>query len=104
MTAGGLASKAEMILDPRLAEVWQLLWAGEEGLLSEDPAGEAGGVPEEVLAGLLRLAYLQGYADATAEPHPGELYRELGIRGPSITRKAAARARGGRRRPGSSGK
>ena len=28
MTMGGLASKAELVLDPRLAEVWQLIWAG----------------------------------------------------------------------------
>ena len=98
MTNGGLASKAEMVLDPRLAEVWQLIWAGEE-----DPLETPDGVPEEVLAGLLRLAYMQGYADATAEPAAGELYRELGIRDPSITRKEASRPRGARRRRGSSG-
>lgn len=97
MTTGGLASRAEMVLDPRLAEVWQLIWAGDGSPLSDD-------VSEEVLAGLLRLAYLQGYADATAEPNLGELYRELGIRGPSITRKEAARPLGARRRPDSSGR
>ncbi len=98
MTTGGLASKAEVVLDPRLAEVWQLIWAGEE-----DPPEESREVSEEVLAGLLRLAYMQGYADATAEPSAGALYRELGIRSPSITRKEAAGPRGARRRPGSSG-
>jgi hypothetical protein len=97
VTTGGLASKAEMVLDPRLAEVWQLIWAGDEKPPSD-------GVSEEVLAGLLRLAYMQGYADATAEPDAGELYRELGIRGPSITRKEAARPLGAQRRPGSSGR
>ncbi|MEX2554513.1 MAG: hypothetical protein WEB06_02650 [Actinomycetota bacterium] len=95
MTAMGLASKAEMVLDPRLAEVWQLIWAGDE---NRDE------VSEEVLAGLLRLAYMQGYADASAEPDSGALYRELGIQGPSITRKEAARPLGAPRRPGSSGR
>ena len=99
MTTEGLASKAELVLDPRLTEVWQLIWSGEE-----DPPEEARGVSEEVLAGLLRLAYMQGYADATAEPIAGALYRELGIRGPSITRKESARPLGARRRPGSSGR
>ena len=97
MTTGGLASKAEMILDPRLAEVWQLIWAGRE-----DAPEEGDGVSEEVLAGLLRLAYMQGYADATAEPGAGELYRELGIRDPSIKKTVAMRPPGARRRPGSS--
>ena len=99
MTTGGLASKAEMVLDPRLAEVWQLIWAGEEDPTPGDPAG----VSEEVLAGLLRLAYMQGYADANAEPEAGELYRELGIRDPSIMRKEG-RPPGVRRRRGSSGR
>ena len=99
MTTQGLASKAELVLDPRLAEVWQLIWAGER-----DPVERSGPVSEEVLAGLLRLAYMQGYADATAEPDPGALYRELGIRERSITRKEATPPRAARRRPGSSGR
>lgn len=99
MTTERLASKAEMVLDPRLAEVWQLVWA-----LQEDPSFDQTGVPEALLAGLLRLAYIQGYADAMGEPVAGELYRELGIRDPGIRRAAAARPVGVRRRPGSSGR
>jgi hypothetical protein len=93
MTVEGLATKAEVVLDPRLAEVWQLLW-------SQD--GEAAStVPDELLAALLRLAYLQGYADASAEPEPGELYRELGIRD-GLT--ATGSSRGARARRRSSGR
>lgn len=98
MTPQGLASKAEFVLDPRLVEVWQLIWSGDA-----DPAdGPTGTVPEAMLAALLRLAYLQGYADATAEPDPGGLYRELGVRGPGFT--GGRRAPGARRRPRSSGR
>ena len=88
----GLAAKAELVLDPRLAEIWQLLWTGsaEDDFLSE-----------ETLAGLLRLAYLQGFADAKDEAVDGELYRELGLRVPRV-RARGSRSRGARSPRGSS--
>jgi len=96
-----LAMSAAITLDPRLAEVWQLLW-------SLDPAQEeeSGGVPLEAIGGLLRLAYLQGYFDASSENVPGTLFAELGVREPesSMSRRASARRpRRGRGRSGSSG-
>ena len=86
MTIEGLATRAEVVLDPRLAEIWQLIWSGA-GNGDEDAV-----VPEEVMAGLLRLAYLQGFADAKDEPEDGALYRELGIRVPGATAKKAGRS------------
>lgn len=98
MVAEGLASRAEVVLDPRLAEVWQLVWARHP-----DPGDEElGMVPEEMLAGLLRLAYVQGYTDAAAEPDAGMLYRELGVRDPTVTGRKAGRPRTVRRRRDSS--
>lgn len=93
MAVRGLASRAEVVLDPRLAEVWQLVWARDRGAIEEP-----GGVSEEVLAGLLRLAYIQGYADATCEAVAGELFRELGIRDPAIPKPGACPRAAGRRR------
>ena len=88
MTSEGLASRAEVILDPRLADIWQLVWSAAEGY-AEDPP-----LSEDLVGGLLRLAYLQGFADAKDEPVEGELYRELGIRAVTASRPA------GRARPG----
>ena len=83
MMEEGLATRAAVVLDPRLAEIWQLIWSGA-------PDGEEHpGVSEEIMAGLLRLAYLQGFADAKDEPVDGALYRELGIR--RATARTAAR-------------
>ncbi|MGH2785800.1 MAG: hypothetical protein ACRDJ1_11100 [Actinomycetota bacterium] len=94
MTTESLASRAEVVLDPRLAEIWQLIWTGV--------AGDETRVTEETLAGLLRLAYLQGFADAKEEAVEGELYRELGLRVP-VTETRAVRLPGGRPRRRSSG-
>jgi len=96
MTAEGLVSRAELVLDPRLAEVWQLIWSGAES------GAEPGEVSEEILAGLLRLAYLQGFADAKGEAVDGELYGELGIRATATTKPEQRPA--GRRRRRSSGR
>ena len=84
-----LASKAEVVIDPRLADVWQLLWAGQvdgDGPLSVG-----------TVAALLRLAYLHGYADAHAEPEPGALFRDLGVR-PPATKTRSPRPQGARSR------
>jgi hypothetical protein len=97
----GLALSAAVVVDPRLAEVWQLVWA----------TASQGGEPDEeawsleTLAALLRLAYVQGYADAAGEPVPGSLFGELGLRRPSQVSPPATRNRRarGRSRPGSSG-
>ena len=85
---GTLAEEAAVILDPRLIEVWQLVWEGD----AESPEPRAC-VPIAMLAGLLRVAYLQGYSDATTEPLPGELYEQLRVRA------IRPRPRGRRRRP-----
>ncbi|TMK17683.1 MAG: hypothetical protein E6G68_08380 [Actinobacteria bacterium] len=79
-TAEELASAAEVVIDPRLAEIWQLLW----GLV---PEGEDAPVPlsADAFGGLLRLAYFQGYADACAEEVPGALFAELGVRGGPVS-------------------
>jgi len=95
-----LALSAAVILDPRLAELWQLVWAAY-------PMGDEGvdAVPCEALGGLLRLAYLQGYSDAAEDPVPGALFDELGVRsvGAVSSQRRSARRRGsGRGKPGSS--
>lgn len=103
-----LALEAAVVIDPRLADVWQVVWAG--GANGEDAEEPAGCVPLETLGVLLRLAYLHGYADATAEPAQGALYAELGVREPPAdvgarTRRGPARrSRRGRAGPGSSGR
>ena len=96
----GLALSAAIVLDPRLTEVWQLVWA---------TASEAGEPDEEAwsletLAALLRLAYVQGYSDAACEVVPGSLYGELGLRRPPRVIPPATRNRRarGRSRRGSS--
>jgi hypothetical protein len=96
----GLALSAAVVLDPRLAEVWQLVWATSSE--SGEPDEEAWSL--ETLAALLRLAYVQGYSDAAGEAVPGSLYGELGLRpsprvSPPATRNRRAR---GRSRRGSS--
>ena len=92
-----LAEAAEVVLDPRLTEVWQVLWAldGQEADV-RDPAPT-----QQTLGCLLRLAYLQGYADARAEPDD-DLYRALGVRAPPAT-KPARRRRAAQPRSDSSG-
>jgi hypothetical protein len=92
-----LATKAEIVIDPRLAEVWQLAWDCAEGAATRDSPGS-----ESRLGCLLRLAYLQGYADSAAEAGTGGLWRELGIREPVARAREAGRSRGARRRSRSS--
>lgn len=95
-----LAERAELVLDPRLAEVWQVAWSLAGRL---DPVEQDSFEPvfaEPTLAALLRLAYLQGYADATSEEVERSLYRELGVRDPGLSGQGPARA--ARRRRGSS--
>jgi hypothetical protein len=96
-----LALSAAVVLDPRLAEIWQLVW---------ECAAEVGEPDEadwslETLGALLRLAYVQGYSDATAEAIPGSLFGELGLRRPRpVIRPTASgnrRARGEARRDNS---
>ena len=93
-----LASSAAIVLDPALADVWQLVWSDDE-----DDAGFRNGVPLNVLAALLRLAYLQGYSDAVAEADPGALFRRLGVREDEKIRTPRRSARRRPRAPGSRG-
>ena len=96
----GLALSAAIVLDPRLAEVWQLVWATAwEGGETDEKAWSL-----ETLAALLRLAYVQGYSDAAGEAVPGSLYEELGLRRPPRVSRPATRNRRarGRSRRGSS--
>ena len=89
----GLARAAALVLDPRLASIWQFLW-------ERDETGASG----ELLATVLRLAYVQGYEDANEEDEAEGLYRALGLR-----RELRRAPLGGRRprrapvRPGNSG-
>jgi hypothetical protein len=96
-----LAVAAAVVLDPRLTEIWQLIW-GELG----ESCGEGHAVPLDAMGALLRLAYVQGYADAAVESDPAALWVELGVRDPALSRsKRSARLRGtGRARRGSSGR
>ena len=80
MTPESLASRAEVVLDPRLAELWQLVWGAAES------DGEDRFLSEDLVGGLLRLAYLQGFAEAKDEPVEGDLYRELGVRAVTASR------------------
>ncbi|MGH2726877.1 MAG: hypothetical protein ACRDKS_07850, partial [Actinomycetota bacterium] len=77
--------------------LWQLVWE----CAPDGDAGE-GAASEETLGCLLRLAYLQGYADGAEEPEAGTLWRELGVRPPRLTAKGAARRQDARRRSRSS--
>jgi hypothetical protein len=97
----GLAAVAAVVLDPRLADVWQLIWAE-----ADDDVSAVNGVSLEAVGGLMRLAYLQGYADAATDPDPGALFAELGVRDPSINRPIASGRRRaiGRARRDSSGR
>jgi hypothetical protein len=99
----GLAGDAAIVIDPRLADLWGLVWS-----LDPEP-DQRGSVLPGTLAALLRLAYVQGYADAHSEQRSGVLYRELGLRIPGTRRVTAAARKSGRRSrrgkalPGSSG-
>lgn len=94
-----LASLAALSIDPRLADIWQVVWTLDDESGEEEPA-----YPRDTLAALLRLAYLQGYADAGSETDPGTFFRELGLRDPWITAPARVRRRrSDRARPDSSG-
>src|SRR5687768_13528723 len=88
-----LAGKAAIVIDPRLADLWQLVWSRPD----------EGSVPLGTLAALLRLAYAQGYADAHDEETAGSLYLELGL--PAARRgrpRSARRSRRGRAASGNS--
>ncbi|MCA1831887.1 MAG: hypothetical protein ABR548_05385 [Actinomycetota bacterium] len=85
------AREAAIIVDPLLVEVFAFAWA------------EGGDVPPEVL---LRMAYLQGYQDALAEPERGGLLKRLGVQVPPLIRptKSAPRSRRPKGSSDSSGK
>ena len=89
----GLAATAAVVLDPRLAELWQLIWAETDAGVSAVDV-----IPLDVLGGLMRLAYLQGYADRATDPDPGAFFAELGVRDPSITRPTGSAPRRARDR------
>ena len=99
-----LAGEAALVIRPRLADLWGLVWS------LDAEAEQPGEVLPGTLAALLRLAYVQGYADAHSEQRSGTLYRELGLRipsgGPATTgrRPSGRRSRRGRAAPGSSGR
>jgi len=102
-----LATRAALSIDPRLAEVWQLVWSLDDtypGETLDSPCG-MGLVAGEVLGPLLRLAYMTGYADASEESEPTALFRELGVRAPRTTLgPRERRPRRARARSGSSGR
>lgn len=77
-----LAGEAAVVIDPRLADLWQMVW---RRLLD---AGET--VPLATLAPLLRLAYALGYADAHTEEEAGALFADLGLR-PQVRRSRSGR-------------
>jgi hypothetical protein len=97
-----LALSAAVVLDPRLAEIWQLVWSCESADREDCGSGWSMGS----IGALLRLAYLQGYADAAAEIVPGSLFTELGLRSPAPVppKRSRSRRAPGRALPGSSGK
>lgn len=98
-----LALSAAVVLDPRIAEIWQLVWSCE----AADPELGESSWSFGSLGALLRLAYVQGYADAVAEPVPGSLFAELGLRGPatiSPPKRSRSRRAPGRGTPDSSGR
>jgi len=100
-----LAMAAAVVVDPRLADVWEIVWTSL--LDAYDPSDPSDpGVPLETIGALLRLAYVQGYADAADEPVPGLLYSELGVRKAQVIRPTSARPRrgSGRAPPGNSGR
>ena len=91
--ADRLASSAAVTLDPRLADVWQLIWNLDGAYPGEtlEPPKERDGVFSAVLGPALRLAYLTGYLDARSEAEPGALIRELGLRVPRAEPSRRAR-------------
>lgn len=74
--------------DPRLAEVWLLVFAS--GLDLEEGRGEQ-------LGWFLRMAYLRGYEDGLCEPQRGALFRRLGLAVPRRARGPAPSMRKGDR-------
>jgi hypothetical protein len=85
-----LALSAAVILDPRLAEIWQLVWAASPYAAYLD----APACSFATLGALLRLAYVQGYADAMTEERSGSLFEELGLRRPEVvSRPPSSRSR-----------
>ena len=89
-----LAGEAALVIDPRLADLWQMIWIRSE---ESDQ-----GVPLGTLAAFLRLAYAMGYADAQGEERVGALYEELGLRPPATRPPSERRSRRGRAGPGNS--
>jgi len=92
-----LAGEAALVIDPRLADLWQMIWS-----LPEEAEQAPGAVPLGTLAPLLRVAYALGYADAHGEESSGLLYRELGLRSEARTSRTTRRSRRGRAGRGNS--
>jgi len=66
----GFAGRIVAEFDPRLAEVWLAVFESDIDL---EQVGQCFGW-------FLRMAYLKGYEDAMAEPEPGGLYANLGMK------------------------
>jgi hypothetical protein len=90
-----LAAEAALVIDPRLADLWPLIWAQAD-------QAEEGDVPLGTLAALLRLAYAVGYTDALCEERAGALYAELGLSAPTSPSPSKNRPRRGRAASGNS--
>ena len=89
-----LAGEAALVIDPRLADVWQMIW----GRLDEPDDT----VPIGTLAALLRLAYALGYSDGLSDDPVGSLYDELGLRRSASRRRSGSPSRRGRAASGNS--
>jgi hypothetical protein len=85
--------EAALAIDPLLADLWVAAWSltDAEGRFRPDGLGT-----------LLRMAYLQGYGDALAEPDRGALFRRLGVGVPPVKARKQPEPRS-RRARGSSG-
>ena len=90
-----LAGEAALVIDPRLADLWQMIWSR-----LEEP--DDGPVSLGTLAALLRLAYALGYSDALSEDREGSLYEELGLRRPASRPPSGRRSHRGTAAPGNS--
>ncbi len=90
-----LAGEAAVVIDPRLADLWQMVWA-------RSGQAEEASVPLTTLAASLRLAYALGYTDALSEDRLGSLYAELGLRGRVSRSRSGSRPRRGKAAPGNS--
>lgn len=86
------AAEAAAVVDPLLVDLWPLIWSTET---------EAGSLPPERVAALLRMAYLQGYGDALGEEERGSVFRRIGVSVPPLT--PPPRSSRPRRQKGSSG-